>query len=211
MEFFESLIPVGIVLLCLAGIVALVALAYLFITLVKVVKGAVVKVEPMIDDALEIVTKVKPVVDKVDPLMDRATLTIDAVNLEIMRIDQILEDVNSVSTNVSKATGSLDAIASEPLDIIGTVTGKIRDRIAPHASSDTSVGCFVDAVDTGLEAVGEKVSDLQDQSEVRKIEREAKYEARCATLERTNEISANLKSAAAIQANKTASSVTEEK
>ena len=38
MEFFESLIPVGIVLLCLAGIVALVALAYLFITLVKVVK-----------------------------------------------------------------------------------------------------------------------------------------------------------------------------
>ena len=150
MEFFESLIPVGIVLLCLAGIVALVALAYLFITLVKV--------EPMIDDAQEIVTKVKPVVDKVDPLMDRATLTIDAVNLEIMRVDQILEDVNSVSTNVSKATGSLDAVASAPLDIIGTVTGKIRDRIAPHASSDTSVGCFVDAVDTGLEAVGEKVS-----------------------------------------------------
>ena len=55
------------------------------------------------------------------------------------------------------------------------------------------------------------MSDLQDQSEVRKIEREAKYEARCATLERTNEVSANLKSAAAIQANKTASSVTEEK
>ncbi len=211
MEFFESLIPVGIVLLCLAGVVALIALAYLFITLVKVVKNAAVKVEPMIDDAQEIVANAKPIVDKVDPLMDRATLTIDAVNLEIMRVDQILEDVNNVSTNVSKATGSIDAVASAPLDFISTVTGKIRDHIAPHTSSDSSVGCFVDALDSGLEAVGEKASDLRDQSEIRQIEREAKYEARCATLERTNDVSANLKDAAAIQANETASLVKEEK
>ena len=35
MEIFESLIPVGIVLLCIAGVVALGAMAYLFITLTK--------------------------------------------------------------------------------------------------------------------------------------------------------------------------------
>ena len=69
----------------------------------------------------------------------------------------------------------------------------------------------MDALDSGLEAVGEKASDLRDQSEIRQIEREAKYEARCATLERTNDVSANLKDAAAIQANETASLVKEEK
>ena len=38
MEIFESLIPVGIVLLCIAGVVALGAMAYLFITLTKSMK-----------------------------------------------------------------------------------------------------------------------------------------------------------------------------
>lgn len=207
MEFFESLIPVAIVLVCLAGVVMLIALAYLFITLVKVIKGAVEKAKPMMDDAQEILTKAKPIVKKVDPLMDRVTLTMDAVNLEIMRVDQILEDVNNVSTSVSKATGSIDAAASAPLDFIGNVTGKIRERIAPHTTAEGSVGCIANAVDFGLASVGEKASEMHEQSEVRQIEREAKFEARCASLDRANEVSAGLKEASATQANETASSV----
>ena len=45
MEIFESLIPVGIVLLCIAGVVALGAMAYLFITLTKSMKETFEKVD----------------------------------------------------------------------------------------------------------------------------------------------------------------------
>ena len=46
MEIFESLIPVGIVLLCIAGVVALGAMAYLFITLTKSMKEEVPAAPP---------------------------------------------------------------------------------------------------------------------------------------------------------------------
>ena len=45
MEFFETLIPVGIVLVCLAGVIALIALAYLFVVLSKTIKEAMFKVD----------------------------------------------------------------------------------------------------------------------------------------------------------------------
>ena len=48
MEIFESLIPVGIVLLCIAGVVALGAMAYLFITLTKSMKETFEKVDPLV-------------------------------------------------------------------------------------------------------------------------------------------------------------------
>ena len=97
MEFFETLIPVGIVLVCLAGVIALIALAYLFVVLSKTIKEAMFKVNPLLDNAQDLITDAKPLVKKADPMMDRITLTIDAANLEIMRVDQILEDVNTVT------------------------------------------------------------------------------------------------------------------
>ena len=207
MEFFQSLIPVGIVVLCLAGAVALIALAYLLVNLVQVIKEAMAKLNPILDDTQEIVTNVKPAIEKVDPLMDRATLTMDAVNLEIMRVDQILEDVNNVSTTVSKATNSLDAVTSAPLDFISNATGKIREIIAPHTSKESSVGAIAGAVDYGLEAVGEKTADMHQQSEVRRVERESRFEARCENLNRAHEVSDGLKNAQAIQANETTSAI----
>lgn len=87
----ENLIPVGLFILCLAGAVALLALAYFLYILVKIIRNTVnEKVNPMLDDAADLIKQAKPIVGRVDPLMDRITLTIDGANLQIMRIDQIM-------------------------------------------------------------------------------------------------------------------------
>ena len=69
MEVFESLVPVGIVLLCVAGVVALVALAYLLVTLTKSMKETFAKVDPLIDQAQEALETTKPALERIDPLM----------------------------------------------------------------------------------------------------------------------------------------------
>ena len=145
MEIFESLIPVGIVLLCIAGVVALGAMAYLFITLTKSMKETFEKVDPLVVEAKEALDTAKPALERIDPLMERITLTVDAANLEIMRVDQILEDVNTITGNVSKATESLDNITSLPLDALSNVTSRLRSRIAPLGAKveDSRVGAVV--------------------------------------------------------------------
>ena len=52
MEVFETLVPVGIVLLCIAGIAALVALTYFLVSLVKTIRSTMVKVDPLLVSCL---------------------------------------------------------------------------------------------------------------------------------------------------------------
>lgn len=171
MEFFETLIPVGIVLVCLAGVIALIALAYLFVVLSKTIKEAMFKVNPLLDNAQDLITDAKPLVKKADPMMDRITLTIDAANLEIMRVDQILEDVNTVTGNVAKASNSVDSITSAPLDAISNLTKKIRERLTPVASADGSVVSNVaQTVDSGLSSVNDKIETIQAEDAEKKAE-----------------------------------------
>lgn len=171
MEFFETFIPVGIVLVCLAGVIALIALAYLFVVLSKTIKEAMFKVNPLLDNAQDLITDAKPLVKKADPMMDRITLTIDAANLEIMRVDQILEDVNTVTGNVAKASNSVDSITSAPLDAISNLTKKIRERLTPVASADGSVVSNVaQTVDSGLSSVNDKIETIQAENAEKKAE-----------------------------------------
>ena len=171
MEFFETLIPVGIVLVCLAGVIALIALAYLFVVLSKTIKEAMFKVNPLLDNAQDLITDAKPLVKKADPMMDRITLTIDAANLEIMRVDQILEDVNTVTGNVAKASNSVDSITSAPLDAISNLTKKIRERLTPVASADGSVVSNVaQTVVSGLSSVNDKIETIQAENAEKKAE-----------------------------------------
>lgn len=171
MEFFETLIPVGIVLVCLAGVIALIALAYLFVVLSKTIKEAMFKVNPLLDNAQDLITDAKPLVKKADPMMDRITLTIDAANLEIMRVDQILEDVNTVTGNVAKASNSVDSITSAPLDAISNLTKKIRERLTPVASADGSVVSNVaQTVDSGLSSVNDKIETIQAENAEKKAD-----------------------------------------
>lgn len=200
MEFFESLVPLGIVLVCLAGVVALGALAYLLITTTRTVKDTVAKIDPLIDEAEEIVAAAKPIVNRVDPMMERVTLTIDAANLEIMRVDQILADLSTVTANVSKATESLDTLKSAPLDAISRATGRIRERIAPLSRNDGSC-CdnVVSSVDQALEGVEGRVADAQERADVKRAERDQAVAARDAAQGQTNEMSSNIKGAVAAQ------------
>lgn len=209
MEFFESLVPVGVVLLCLAGIVALIALAYFLISLVKTIQSTMTKVNPLMDETKEVLSeakvtlgeardaleKVKPALDRVDPLMERLTLTVDAANLEIMRVDQILEDVNTISGNVSKATESLDTITSVPLDAISSVTGKIRQKIAPFMQKEDCVGTVANSVDQKLDCVEDRVADAQARADVKRAERDEVIAQRSAAQDHSNRMSSSLKDA----------------
>lgn len=196
MEFFESLIPLGIVLLCIAGVVALGALAYLLITMTKSVKETIDKVNPLIDEAQEALNTAKPALERIDPLMERVTLTVDAANLEIMRVDQILEDLNTVTGNVAKATESLDTIKAMPLDAISRATSRIRERIAPlNRNEGTCCDNVVSSVDQALEGVEGRVADAQERADVKRAERDQAVAARDAAQGQTNEMSSNIKEA----------------
>ena len=188
MEVFESLIPVGIVLLCIAGVVALGAMAYLFITLTKSMKETFAKVDPLVTEAKEALDTAKPALERIDPLMERVTLTVDAANLEIMRVDQILEDVNTITGNVSKATESLDNITSLPLDALSSVTTRLRSRIAPLGAKaeGTRMGAVAQAFD-------------QARADVKRAEAAEAVAARDEAQAQTNEMSSNLKGAFSVQ------------
>ena len=197
MEIFESLIPVGIVLLCIAGVVALGAMAYLFITLTKSMKETFEKVDPLVVEAKEALDTAKPALERIDPLMERITLTVDAANLEIMRVDQILEDVNTITGNVSKATESLDNITSLPLDALSNVTSRLRSRIAPLGAKaeDSRVGAVVQVVDQKLDSV----SGAQARADVKRAEAAEAVAAREEAQAQANEMSSNLKDAFSVQ------------
>ena len=84
---------------------------------------------------------------RVDPLVERLSLTVDAANLELMRVDQILEDVTQITDSVSKAAGAVDTVTSAPIDLVNSLTGKLRSKFKPRYASDESVslGAAADA------------------------------------------------------------------
>ena len=95
----------------------------------------------------EIAEEAKPAVGRVDPLVERLSLTVDAANLELMRVDQILEDVTQITDSVSKAAGAVDTVTSAPIDLVNSLTGKLRSKFKPRYASDESVslGAAADA------------------------------------------------------------------
>lgn len=195
MGFFDVLIPIGVCLLCLAGVVMLIALAYLFVVIAKTIKETMFKVDPMIDHCKEIVSDMRPVVKKIDPIMDRVTLTIDAANLEIMRVDQILEDVNTVTANVAKASNSVDTVTSVPLDAISSLTKKLRNRINSVATSQSgsTVGNVARKMDDSLTNFNTKVESMQAVNATKKAANDEAAAERQAAQDRADDTAANLK------------------
>lgn len=197
-----DLVSIGLFILCLAGALALVALAFFLYILVKIIRNVVFeKVNPLLDDAKGIVKNVKPIVGRVDPLMDRVTLTIDAANLEIMRVDQIMEDVNKITGNVAKATSSVDKVTQAPLNFIAKATSAIRERINPVKGAEGTAGVVATNMDAGLEAVGDKVATIQQDNAERAADREQAQAKRADAMAQTNKTAANLKEAVFIKAN----------
>ncbi len=132
-------------------------------------------IDPAIADVKCILQEAKPVVEKIDPLVDRVTLTVDSANLEIMRLDDIMEDVSKITGGVSKAVGAVDTVTAAPLDLVNSVTRKIKNKFKPKYASDESVELgeekstdkkpvnpIVDFVDTASSAAGEAIKEQVD-------------------------------------------------
>lgn len=105
------------------------------------------QIDPLLTRVNEIAEEAKPAVVRVDPLVERLSLTVDAANLELMRVDQILEDVTQITDSVSKAAGAVDTVTSAPIDLVNSLTGKLRSKFKPRYASDESVslGAAADA------------------------------------------------------------------
>lgn len=93
------------------------------------------KVDQVVKDVDEISTEILPAIQKVDPLMDRLSLTVDAANLEIMRLDEILEDVSTMTSVASKATKQIETVTNAPLELVNSVADKVRRRFGPKTAS----------------------------------------------------------------------------
>lgn len=165
-----DIVSIALVILCLAGAVALVALTCLFVNLIKCIGTVMCKVDPLIDDTKELLDQAKPIVSRIDPMMERMTLTIDAANLEIMRVDQIMEDLGTLTGNLAKASNNIETAASAPLDVVSGIASKIRSFVSPATASENEVvSCAAQTVDGGLAGVEGAIAEKQANLAERKV------------------------------------------
>lgn len=129
-------------ILYIAGAIALIALAVLFVYLVLLVKRANTlideKVNPLVDDVKAMTDSLKPAIAQVDPLMERVNLTVDAANLEIMRVDEILQDVSVITDKLAETTTTVNEITNVPLNAVNGMTTRLRDRLTGRKASRES-------------------------------------------------------------------------
>lgn len=129
-------------ILFIAGAIALLALAVLFIYLVLLIKRANdmidKQVTPMLDDAKAMTESLKPAVAQIDPLMDRINLTMDAANLEIMRVDEIMQDVAVITDKLADTTTTVNEVTNIPLNAVNGVANRVRGAFKTRNASSTS-------------------------------------------------------------------------
>lgn len=119
--------------------------------------------EPAVKHVNQMAAQLEPAVSKVDPLMERVTLTVDAANLEIMRVDQILEDVTQITGTVSNTLDTVDTVTSAPLELVSSVTDRMRSKVKPRGASKESVNLGAGKAAAGSDApAANPVRDLVD-------------------------------------------------
>lgn len=119
--------------------------------------------EPAVKHVNQMAAQLEPAVAKVDPLMERVTLTVDAANLEIMRVDQILEDVTQITGTVSNTLDTVDTVTSAPLELVSSVTDRMRSKVKPRGASKESVNLGAGKAAAGNDApAANPVRDLVD-------------------------------------------------
>ncbi len=185
MEILDIILPIVYIVVGAALIWFVVELV---ITIRKVRGKAMTTIDeldPTLKNIETMVSDIQPTIKKVDPLVDRVTLTVDSVNLELMRVDEILEDVSQMTGAVSKTLTAVDNVTSAPVDIVNSVTRKVRNKFRPKYASDESVAAglegrpepktnpIADFADTAIDAAGEAFKEQHDKAAARKVEREA--------------------------------------
>lgn len=178
MEIIDIILPIVYIVVGLALVWFVIELV---ITIKKVRSRAISTIDelqPSIKNIENMVEEIQPTISKVDPLVDRVTLTIDSVNLEMMRVDEILEDVSQITGTVSKTMNTVDTVTSAPLDIVTSVTNKVRKKFTPKYASEESINAgqainqktnpIAQFADTAIDAAGEAIKEQQNRSQERK-------------------------------------------
>lgn len=192
---------------------------------VRKARGTVDDVKKQLDPTLESVQKItasiEPIVTKVDPLMDRVSLTVDAANLEIMRVDQILEDVSQITATTTKTMDAVGSITNAPLDLVNSVTDKVRSKFKKRDASNVSVqlgtaegaegsnqGTVKNFVDTSVDIASAAVTEQKDKMAQHKAERAEKAAAQQEATDKMNATAATLSDAMFEKADEDAASGT---
>lgn len=178
MEIIDIILPIVYIVVGLALIWFVIEL----VITIKKVRGRAIstidELQPSIKNIENMVEEIQPTISKVDPLVDRVTLTVDSVNLEMMRVDEILEDVSQITGTVSKTMNTVDNVTSAPLDIVTSVTNKVRKKFTPKYASDASIDAgktpnqktnpIAQFADTAIDAAGEAIKEQQSKSQMRR-------------------------------------------
>lgn len=192
---------------------------------IRTARSTVTDVKKQLDPTLESVQKItatiEPVTAKVDPLVDRVSLTVDAANLEIMRVDQILEDVTQITGSVTKTMDAVGTVTNAPLDLVTSVTDKVRSKLKKRDASAESVrlgtaegqqgssqGVVKDFVDAGVDIASSAVSEQRDKMAAHKAERAEKSAAQQKATDKMNATAATLSDAMFVKADQDAGSGT---
>lgn len=190
MEILDIILPIVYIVVGLGLVWFLVELV---ITIRKVRTKAmdtIDELDPTIKNIETMVGDIQPTIKKIDPLVDRVTLTVDSVNLELLRVDEILEDVTQMTGTVSKTLTAVDNVTSAPVDIVNSVTKKVRSKFRPKYASDESVAAglegspeqktnpIADFADTAIDAAGEAFREQHDKAAARKVEQAARDAAK---------------------------------
>ena len=125
-EALGGMWPFAAAVLVVLGIVAIVALIVVLVRVSTAVKNAnetVEKVNVLVDEVNE---QIAPALKRVDPLVEQAALTVDTVNLELLRLDGILEDVESITGVAGKAADTVDTVTSAPAKAVAGVVERVR-------------------------------------------------------------------------------------
>jgi len=105
-----------------AGVIALLALAYLFWRVTKTLE--------VLDSTLdEANTTIKEMRGEAIPLIAKAGVTVDAVNMELLRIDAIISTVENATKKVEKTSDSISDLVNTPVDVVTDFAGRVRTAI----------------------------------------------------------------------------------
>lgn len=175
----ESAWPYAAAVLIVLGAIALGALIVIFIRLAKILK----KTETTMDEVNGLVAKsnqeLQPVLERVDPMMEKATLTVDTLNLELLRVDAILEDIESLTNAADKTVTTVEKVTAAPTDAVVGIAERVRGSINARRSGAHSTRKFVypAAMGTGESALATAADIAKDADEEAATEAPAAEEA----------------------------------
>ena len=114
-----EMIEIMRVLLYGAGVVAILALAWLFWRLSKTLDV----LDTTLIETNETVAELK---EKALPLLDKASVTVDSVNAEMIRIDEIITSVENATKKVENTSSSITEFVNAPVEAVTDFAGRIR-------------------------------------------------------------------------------------